>query len=521
MSPLRSKATAHRKYGKIARRISTPISSTPPAPGPTRRLASSSSDEEDDEESDRKTKEAVAAVLMRKEKGKGRPITNSTLSTRTVTRSVVTGSGMNEDASSIARDRRVGGGDVGKGHEERVESTLDAKLGGVGGKVKAMQGRRTERTISGSPSVSPTKNQGRSSFLDHLAAPSASASTPASTSVPVPRKRSPSPLPIDITAEESPPRRKRRVIPKAIDTINPNIFASSHLPVASTSTLPPQPPVRRVSSKPVVVALLPERPRSPAKDLSSLFSRYQDQTVESQEEGQSQRSGGLVATLGMRSPESQLESPKRPSLNRSSSAPDIGTPPPPPSSLRRSAKPNSPSSRPLGPANSLPSLLNASPTNRSREPSPTKPFQPRTIHRIGTGLGVERSRTYGNGAIRSFKKDDEEERLFGPTSVASVSDSGNKTPSSLLGSLGTTASARVVLPRRPAERETYSALRRRWGAESDDETDESKLSPAEASELKSFTQLRARGENTRFIDEFNYLVEGLGKGMAIGVRRAR
>lgn len=40
------------------------------------------------------------------------------------------------------------------------------------------------------------------------------------------------------------------------------------------------------------------------------------------------------------------------------------------------------------------------------------------------------------------------------------------------------------------------------------------------SALKSITQLRAKGENSRFVDEFNYLVEGLQSGESLGGRRA-
>jgi hypothetical protein len=152
------------------------------------------------------------------------------------------------------------------------------------------------------------------------------------------------------------------------------------------------------------------------------------------------------------------------------------------------------------------------------------------INRAGTaggglgGVGGGGRKTYGGA--RSFKRDDEEERLFGlnppppapPMTIKRVSNPRSEGASK---SSPFTATSRKLLPAlpRPAERDTYSSLRRRWGADSDEEMDESQKDIT--SDLKSITQLRARGENTRFVDEFNYLVEGLGKGMAVGVRRAR
>lgn len=53
----------------------------------------------------------------------------------------------------------------------------------------------------------------------------------------------------------------------------------------------------------------------------------------------------------------------------------------------------------------------------------------------------------------------------------------------------------------------------------EDELMEEEMSQG-ASALKSITQLRAKGENSRFVDEFNYLVEGLQKGETLSGRRA-
>lgn len=40
-------------------------------------------------------------------------------------------------------------------------------------------------------------------------------------------------------------------------------------------------------------------------------------------------------------------------------------------------------------------------------------------------------------------------------------------------------------------------------------------------ELKTVSQLRAKGESSRFLDEFDYLVEGLDAEGELPVRRAR
>lgn len=73
---------------------------------------------------------------------------------------------------------------------------------------------------------------------------------------------------------------------------------------------------------------------------------------------------------------------------------------------------------------------------------------------------------------------------------------------------------KLEMPVQKRERETYAVLRREWGVDEEEEG-------LGESELKSVTQLRAKGENARFVDEFDYLVEGLVPSMGLGVRRAR
>ncbi|KAL8279525.1 hypothetical protein RQP46_008087 [Phenoliferia psychrophenolica] len=206
-----------------------------------------------------------------------------------------------------------------------------------------------------------------------------------------------------------------------------------------------------------------------------------------------------------------LSPPSTTSLTRALSQPVLSSPP--------SAATNS--RAPLGPSSSLPTL----------PLSPTKPRPP--LARSSTSLlapppssaqdasapaprGVAGARrTYGSQ--RSFKRDLDEERLFASSSTtpSSVPPPSNSSPVIPGGTR-----KRLVLPPVPPkvkERETYSALREKWGVDEEEELDEE---VAEANQIKSVTQLRAKGENSRFVDELEYLLEGLVKGMALGVRRA-
>lgn len=72
------------------------------------------------------------------------------------------------------------------------------------------------------------------------------------------------------------------------------------------------------------------------------------------------------------------------------------------------------------------------------------------------------------------------------------------------------------------EKESYATLRTKWGVDYEESLDDANASQEglAANELKSVLHLREKGENTRFGDEFNYLVEGLGASMSLGVRRA-
>lgn len=198
--------------------------------------------------------------------------------------------------------------------------------------------------------------------------------------------------------------------------------------------------------------------------------------------------------------------------------------------------PNSPARRALGPTNSLPLLSpgqNEPAAYVGRELGPAKVAQPRIMGKSGTvtgaggggGAGLSQ-RTYGGA--RSFKRDEAEERMFGVEEPREVTLSTTLKSSPFSASTVTKRLVPTLPPRRIVERDTYSSLRTKWGAESDDELDDSQQSSSQKngavdghSDLKSITQLRARGENTRFVDEFNYLVEGLGSKMAIGIRRAR
>lgn len=198
-----------------------------------------------------------------------------------------------------------------------------------------------------------------------------------------------------------------------------------------------------------------------------------------------------------------LSSPN--ALNRALSHPGFS-----PSATTRVGSP-SPSRSPskLGPSASLPLL---------GSPSSSRP-QSRPLSRTGTTIEASSStlaprgvagakKTYG--AARSFRRDVEEERLYLGTSNEPTVDAVSNSTSA--------ATSSHHLGRPPLERKSYAAMRRDLGVDDDEEMEESQASE---SALKSISQLRAKGENSRFVDEFNYLVDGLGAGMALGIRRTR
>jgi hypothetical protein len=61
--------------------------------------------------------------------------------------------------------------------------------------------------------------------------------------------------------------------------------------------------------------------------------------------------------------------------------------------------------------------------------------------------------------------------------------------------------------------ESYTTLAKRWGVNNAiNEEDDSGLEGAGMIDLPTITELRARGENQRFLDDLGYIVEGLSGG---------
>ena len=81
------------------------------------------------------------------------------------------------------------------------------------------------------------------------------------------------------------------------------------------------------------------------------------------------------------------------------------------------------------------------------------------------------------------------------------------------------SAARKMLPKLPVlkERETYASFRAKWGLDQEEADEQDNEA---ASELRSLSQLRSKGESDRFLDDFNYLVEGLDLEMPLSVRRS-
>ncbi|KAI5478884.1 hypothetical protein MNV49_004518 [Pseudohyphozyma bogoriensis] len=182
----------------------------------------------------------------------------------------------------------------------------------------------------------------------------------------------------------------------------------------------------------------------------------------------------------------------------------------------------------LGPSSSLPIL--------SPSASPTKKLA-RTCSAAASGSmvvlgsGVEAlgrvaagaKKTYGGA--RSFRQDDGLLSLVVPApSRAAPADGTPATTSrvkpelhaSSTPSTGTSFSRRHLLPlQRERERERYDTLRSKWGI---DVEEEEGLESSEH-ELKSIIQLREKGGEKKFRDEFDWLVDGLSDGGSVGVRR--
>jgi hypothetical protein len=185
-----------------------------------------------------------------------------------------------------------------------------------------------------------------------------------------------------------------------------------------------------------------------------------------------------------------------PPLSRANTFPGEGSP---------TSNPASPS-RPLGSTTSLPLVL---PPKSNRPISPSKPLSRHGSTLLNFSEPPPRQapvagskRTYGGA--RSFRRDTDEESLFSISSIRS--DAASTTSSRKLPSLP---------PMRQRERISYATAR---AAQDSDELLEASLGGV--TELKTVTQLRAKGENARFADEFDYLVEGLEPGCELSSRRS-
>ncbi|KAM0750083.1 hypothetical protein T439DRAFT_380825 [Meredithblackwellia eburnea MCA 4105] len=262
--------------------------------------------------------------------------------------------------------------------------------------------------------------------------------------------------------------------------------------------------------------------KSPLKDLSKVFERFSaTPSASGSREGSTKSSGkalgkttSLVSAMGGRSANSGADaakgheflSPHSNPLSRAHSQPALSSP--------------SRSPRPLIPSSSLPVnfLDPSSPQTQPqlhtqhrplvRNPTSSITFDPNGVGLAPRGTGGVR-KTYGGA--RSFKKDKEGDDFFGGVGGAPSSSS----------SMGAgPGKKRTLLPTFPsltAQRETYSSLRAKYGLdEEEDLVEELELS----SQLKSVNQMRSKGDNNRFVDEFNYLMEGLEGGMDLGVRRS-
>ncbi|GAA5939647.1 hypothetical protein JCM10213_009150 [Rhodosporidiobolus nylandii] len=138
---------------------------------------------------------------------------------------------------------------------------------------------------------------------------------------------------------------------------------------------------------------------------------------------------------------------------------------------------------------------------------------------LGTGAGAGPggpTRTYAAG--RTLKRDVDEEKLLTAPGGAraglasALSSSPHPSSSALLGL--PPSLRRPLLPAPGPPRETYAALRARWGIDAEEtlDADEEEGSQERGARVEGGGTLRKRGEGKRWGDEVGFLLEGLQRG---------
>ncbi|KAK4047128.1 hypothetical protein OIV83_005580 [Microbotryomycetes sp. JL201] len=257
--------------------------------------------------------------------------------------------------------------------------------------------------------------------------------------------------------------------------------------------------------------------KSPARDLSRVFENFAvNAKVASKSKGKSAatslaaRLKGKTKTFIQESDDTTEDNQSNMGDSRSDVLPRERTPTAALSPSRtptHSPRPNSPLPTVLAPGHAVsPLKINSRPVHRMAS------LNAEAVQ-IGPRGNVGSRKTYGGS--RSFKPDvEEEEMLLGKNSQPEIRNSplASATPASN----GIISRMLPQIPRKPTERRSYSAMREMLGIDQDEEDEQS----LKASQLRSVSQLRAKGESSRFVDELNYLMEGLQADDSLPGRRS-
>ncbi|SCV72287.1 BQ2448_4981 [Microbotryum intermedium] len=398
--------------------------------------------------------------------------------------------------------------------------------------------RKRPLPLSNPPVLAPTTNK-----------PTSAKATPLSATRPS-HGRVPSTQAKTKTSSVSPNKKRK--------TIETDLKGATPTTTARPSTPPPPPPVpsrtprsstpelsrsstasKVASTSAARVAAITSPLRSPAKDLSGIFDAFNSATASASDSGRSAAPKEVPPKSPSKSPLKESTTswsvvagmaPRRrgssPGLTRQGSLT--------PTSSRTL---NALSPRSLGPSHSQPILSPTRPTSRSgspsRHPSPSTPnlsiptlsgvpnrvvpslIESGAIAPRASGAGVRK--TYGGGGGRSFRRDKDEDDLMGlPSALSKEVEEDEASQESM--SIISPERTSVIPTATTTARRSYSSMRIEYGVE---EEETILLESQQASSLSSITQLIAKGESTKFMDEVAYLLEGLGDADAsIGIRRS-
>ncbi|KAM0791555.1 hypothetical protein ACM66B_006002 [Microbotryomycetes sp. NB124-2] len=306
--------------------------------------------------------------------------------------------------------------------------------------------------------------------------------------------------------QESPVKRKRTRAAAPGDLTAPVETAESNNSTFETLARPSTPSAESVRSA--------ETLKSPARDLSRVFESFAVRGKAQAAERAKGAATSMTARLKGKTKAATAADTTEDSQSSVANAKDDTSREETPSAQSpsrtpmQSPRPNSPLPTVLSPGQTVsPVKINARPLSRMSS------LNAEAVQ-LGPRGKAGSKRTYGGS--RTLKPDVEEEEILLGTQTQPAAASEASSSAATPGSSGIISKYLPQMPRKPAERRSYSAMREMLGIDQDEEDEQS----LEASQLRSVTQLRAKGESSRFVDEFNYLMEGLQKDDTVSGRRA-